>query len=152
MSTEDMLHAQACFSSLHVILYMLYWLSAKNIFQLMNHNPNGAVIHFIHAHFCTFLDPPLRTLLFKMFSSNCCHMGDTSATQVRTQYNYHWFMHHTSRAEWDRLLWNVACQNTVIDRDLMAHSSVASASCCLHQLLFDRKGFFLQCAKTQLST
>lgn len=33
--------------------------SALNIFQLMNHNPRGTVIHFIHANFWVFLDPSL---------------------------------------------------------------------------------------------
>lgn len=95
------------------------------------------VIHFIQAylgHFSIHL-PPLPVI-------EGCHMGDTSAIQVRIQHNHYWFMQHKSRAQWDRLSWSAACQNTVRDGGLMAHSSMASASCCLHQLLFDRKEFF----------
>lgn len=151
-------HQQACVTDNITLLFIaahnLYYISLigtvlrmpslLNIFQLMNHNPRRTVIHFIHANFWVFLDPSLQT---PPFFFDCCRMGDTSAIQVRTQHNYHWFTHHKSRAERDRLLWNVACQYTVREAGLMAHSSVASASCCLHQLLFDRKGFFPQCFK-----
>lgn len=57
-------------TSLCIVASNLYYIScigtvlpmpfALNIFQLMNHNPRGTVIHFIHANFGVFLDPALK--------------------------------------------------------------------------------------------
>lgn len=126
--------------------------SALNIFQLMNHNPRGTVIHSIHANFWVFLDPslppstppPLFWLLLHrgilplfrlqhdtiIIDSCTIKAGQSKTDSYETRLAK--FLSETE-VWWLTRPW-------------------PSASSCLCQLLFDRKGFFPQCAKTQLST